>query len=142
MSIDVGFNYTYPTSTQLKLMAARHLLLSVQAQQPQAFYVLLKLGADGVALVSRNALSGHVEVEMFAALPLETGVANTSGAGDSMVGAIAWYIASQSQYNAPTYDTVARAVRVGLAASKLALESESPVSTALSIDTLRNLVQF
>lgn len=97
--------------------------------------VIMKMGANGVIVAAEG------KIRHYPAIPLTQPLVSVSGAGDSLAAGTIWSLVAQPTTNAnkarPSLHT---AIKFGLAAAKMSLESAATVNPLLRSTTLHQIV--
>jgi pseudouridine kinase len=126
--------------TDLLIQQCQYLLNKIDHSVKRQIYIILKRGARGVMIACRTENSSIV-IHHLSAGQVDS-IVNTSGAGDSLVGAMSWSLL-QRRDNVETKGVlgssihdVVMAVRVGMRAAELTLQSQDSVSSDITIQRL------
>lgn len=144
----------YPSSTADESFDAlqgrlRFMLSSVNAPSfSSPVHIVLTRGSKGVVLASRSFSSSdanNISVTSFPVPPSQkVAVINTSGAGDSLVGAMVWHLTHR--VNKPrtahgyTHEQVTHSVPYGMSAATLSVQAPEAISTRITAPALDTLV--
>ncbi len=126
----------------LSAVASRAL---AESRPLKPFHLILKRGAVGALIASLLPIGGgEHDIRMVhlsaGTIPTPPGLVNTSGAGDTLVGATAWALLASGKPSAVRGEDEAeliQAVQLGMRAAEMTLAAEQSVSPLLAAHVLR-----
>lgn len=105
-------------------------LLQYFQQHSKITNVIMKMGAHGVIVGADD------KIVHYPAFPLAQPLVSVSGAGDSLAAGTIWALLAQPS----TTPSVHSAIKFGLAAAKMSLESAATVNPLLRVRTLQQIL--